>query len=60
MTMSGDALAPPEPKEIDETRSMDLRHLSASEVAYIRVRVTDVPRPDGSVLVYVPEGLASS
>ena len=31
--------------------------LTPSEaVAYIRVRVTDVPRPDGSVLVYLPDG----
>jgi len=28
--MSGDAIAMPEPKEIDETRSMELRHLSAN------------------------------
>ena len=28
--MSADAVAPPEPKEIDETRSMELRHLSAN------------------------------
>ena len=28
--MSGDAMAPPEPKEIDETRSMELRHLSTN------------------------------
>jgi hypothetical protein len=28
--MSGDPVAPPAPKEIDETRSMELRHLSAN------------------------------
>jgi hypothetical protein len=28
--MSGDAIAPPQPNEIDETRSMELRHLSAN------------------------------
>jgi hypothetical protein len=27
--MFGDAMAPPEPREIDETRLMELRHLSA-------------------------------
>jgi hypothetical protein len=27
---SGDAIAPPEPEEIDETRSMELRHLPAN------------------------------
>ena len=26
--------------------------------AYIRVRITDEPRPDGSVLVYFPNGTA--
>ena len=31
--------------------------LTPSEaVAYIRVRVADAPRPDGSVLVYLPDG----
>jgi hypothetical protein len=28
--MSGDAMAPPAPKQIDETRSMELRHLSTN------------------------------
>jgi len=28
--MADDVMAPPEPKEIDETRSMELRHLSAN------------------------------
>jgi hypothetical protein len=28
--MSRDAIAPPEPKEIDETRSVKLRHLTAN------------------------------
>ena len=28
--MSGDAIAPPEPKEIDETRSMELRHIATN------------------------------
>jgi len=30
--ISDDAMAPPEPKEIDETRSMELRHVSANSV----------------------------
>ena len=31
-------------------------HDPAGSGAYIRVRVTDGPRPDGSILVYLPNG----
>ena len=34
--MPGEAFAPPEPKEIDETRSMELRYLSTN--AMLRAR----------------------
>jgi hypothetical protein len=60
--MSGDPIAPPQPNEIDEARSMGLHHLSATgrdptdSGAYIRVRVPTGPGPDGSVLVYLPNG----
>ena len=62
--MSGDPIAPPRPTEIDEPSSMEFRHLSATHRdpagsgAYIPVRVPNEPRPDGSILVYLPNGTA--
>lgn len=38
-----------------ESRS---HHTPTDSDAYIRVRVTDGPRPDGSMLVYLPNGTA--
>jgi hypothetical protein len=71
--MSGDAMALPEPMQIDETRSTSSVEMPAiftpyfeaqahrdwtDSGAYIRVRVPDGPRPDGSIIVYLPNGTA--
>jgi len=38
--MTDDMIAPPEPKEIDETRSMELRHLGAPSFVTYRPSTT--------------------